>query len=82
MLEFVERVRRQGMTRDEARAARKPESSRPRPFEFRFQPVSKEFSISMRFRRSAVSDEELAGALRSALDEVERRLRGEGEPES
>jgi ParB family chromosome partitioning protein len=82
MLEFVERVRRQGMTRDEARAARKPESSRPRPFEFRFQPTSKEFSISMRFRRSAVSDDELAGALRSALAEVERRLRGAGEPES
>jgi len=82
MLAFVERVRRQGMTRDEARAARKPESSRPRPFEFRFQPASKEFSISMRFRRSAVSDEELAGALRSALADVERRLRGEGEPES
>ena len=82
MLAFVERVRRQGMTRDEARAARKPESSRPRPFEFRFQPASKEFSISMRFRRSTVSDEELAGALRSALADVERRLRGEGEPES
>jgi len=82
MREFVERVRRQGMTRDEARAARKPESSRPRPFEFRFQPVSKEFSISMRFRRSEVSDDELAGALRSALAEVEARLRGGGEPES
>ena len=82
MREFVERVRRQGMTRDEARAARKPEASRPRPFEFRFQPTSKEFSISMRFRRSSVSDEELAGALRSALDEVERRLRGDGERES
>lgn len=77
MREFVERVRRQGsMTRDEARAARKPgASTRPKPFEFRFQPTTKEFQISMRFRRSEVSDEDLATALRSALDEVESRLK-------
>ena len=72
---FVERIRNQGMTRDEARAARKPEpSSRPRPFEFRYQPGSKEFSIQLRFKRSQVSDTELAEALRSALGEVEARI--------
>jgi ParB family chromosome partitioning protein len=76
MREFLERVRRQGMTRDEARAARKPApSSRPRPYEFRFQPETKEFSISMKFRRSQVSDSDLATALRAALAEVEARLR-------
>ena len=74
MREFVERIRRQGMTRDEARAARKPGSSRPKPFEFRFQPATREFSIAMRFRRSEVSDAELARALRAALAEVEARL--------
>lgn len=80
MREFVDRVRRQGMTRDEARAARKPAaSSRPRPYEFKFQPTTKEFSISLRFRRSQVSDAELAGALRSALEEVEARLAADGE---
>ena len=79
MLEFVERIGRQGMTRDEARAARKPAAStRPRPYEFKFQPSTKEFSISLRFRRSAVSDSELAGALRSALAEVEARLETAG----
>jgi ParB family transcriptional regulator, chromosome partitioning protein len=81
MRAFVDQVRRQGMTRDEARAARKPGPGRPRPFEFRYQPTSKEFSISLRFRRSAVSDDELAGALRAALDEVEQRLRADaGDP--
>lgn len=74
MREFIDRVRRQGMTRDEARAARKPAGGRPKPFEFRFQPTSKEFQISMRFRRSTVSDEDLAGALRAALAEVEARI--------
>jgi len=74
---FVERIRKQGMTRDEARAARKPEaSSRPRPYEFRYQPTSREFSIQLRFRRAEVSDGELADALRSALREVEERLNG------
>jgi ParB family chromosome partitioning protein len=74
MRAFVERVRRQGMTRDEARAARKPVSSRQKPFEFRFQPQTKEFAISLRFRRSTVSDAELAEALRAVLAEVEGRL--------
>ncbi len=75
MREFVERVTRQGMTRDEARAARKPAASaRPKPFEFRFQPDSKEFAISLRFRRSSVSDEDLATALRAVLAQVEARL--------
>ncbi len=74
MREFIERIRRQGMTRDEARAARKPTSTRPRPFEFRFHAPSKEFSISMKFRRSEVTDDELAQALRSALADVEARL--------
>lgn len=73
---FVERIRNQGMTRDEARAARKPEvSSRPRPYEFRFQPTTKEFSIQLRFKRSQVSDTDLAGALRAALVEVESRIK-------
>ncbi|MBK6313427.1 MAG: ParB/RepB/Spo0J family partition protein [Blastocatellia bacterium] len=72
---FVERIRNQGMTRDEARAARKPEAStRPRPYEYRFQPVSKEFSIQLRFKRSQVTDSDLAAALRTALGEVEARL--------
>lgn len=72
---FVERIRNQGMTRDEARAARKPEaSSRPRPYEFRYQPTTKEFSVQLRFKRSQVSDADLAAALRTALTEVESRI--------
>lgn len=80
---FVERIRKQGMTRDEARAARKPEpSTRPRPFEYRFQPETKEFSIQLRFRRSEVSDEELARALRAVLDQVEGRLQAGADGEN
>ncbi len=77
MRHFVERVQSQGMTRDEARAARKPNTSRPKPYEFRFQPETKEFTMSLRFRRSQVTDDELAKALRVALDQVEARLRGD-----
>ena len=70
---FVERIRAQGLTRDEARAARRaPASARPKPFEYRFQPESREFTLQVRFRRSHVSRAELAGALRAALEEVER----------
>ena len=69
----------EGLTRDEARVARKPTpAARPKPYEFRFQPTTKEFTISMKFRRSQVSDDELAHALRAALEQVETRMRGAG----
>lgn len=71
MRDFIDRIRRQGMTRDEARAARKPPSGRPRPYEFRFQPDTKDFTISLKFRRSQVSRAELVLALKAAIGRLE-----------
>jgi ParB family chromosome partitioning protein len=72
MKAFVERIVAQGMTRDEARAVRRaPASSRPRPYEFRFQPDNKEFTLNMRFRRSQVSREEVVAALRRLLEHLD-----------
>jgi ParB family chromosome partitioning protein len=73
MQAFVLRIQAQGLTRDEARAARRaPATARPKPFEFRFQPDGKEFAVHVRFRRSQVSREELVRALRSVLEQLER----------
>jgi ParB family chromosome partitioning protein len=72
MLEFVARIRREGLTRDGARAARKAPSARPKPFEYRFQPDTREFTLNIRFRRTQVSRADLATTLRALADRLER----------
>lgn len=71
MRELLERIVRQGLTRDDLRKASKPKA-RQRPFQFKFQPPEKEFAIEIRFRRSQVEVEELCRALRTALEHLER----------
>lgn len=77
MRAFVERVRLQGLTRDEARAARKAPAARPRPYEFRFQPEGREFTLNLKFRKTQVSRSELARTLRSIADRLELEEQGE-----
>ena len=63
-----------GLTRDEARRARKDETEsapRPQPFNFDFQSEDGSFRVRLQFRKSHVSDEELAAALRAVLRRVE-----------
>jgi ParB family chromosome partitioning protein len=73
MCAFIEKIQSQGLTRDEARAARKaPAAGRPKPFEFRFQPDGREFTLNLKFRRSQVSRGELAQTLRAIAERLER----------
>src|SRR5579863_10282032 len=74
MREMVGRIAQGGLTRDEARRARKEESgpeARPHPFLFDYEPPDGAFHLRMQFRKSHVSREELAAALRSILREIE-----------
>ncbi|MFZ0970381.1 MAG: hypothetical protein WAN13_19070, partial [Candidatus Acidiferrales bacterium] len=62
------------LSRDEARRERQQENTpepRPKPFLFDFQPSDGAFRIRVQFRKSQVSREELAAALRSILRELE-----------
>ena len=70
MLEFVNRVSKQGMNRDEARKAGKKKQSRPQPYVYRHQSSSKDYTIEVRFRRSSVSREELLQVIQKLLAEL------------
>ncbi|MFZ0635885.1 MAG: ParB/RepB/Spo0J family partition protein [Candidatus Acidiferrales bacterium] len=74
MREMVERIATGGLSRDEARRARQEENApepRPKPFLFDFQPPDGAFRLRVQFRKSQVSREELAAALRAILRELE-----------
>ncbi|MGH9715778.1 MAG: ParB/RepB/Spo0J family partition protein [Candidatus Acidiferrales bacterium] len=74
MLEMVERISQGGLTRDEARRARKQETEsapRPQPFVFDYDAEDQSFHLRLQFRKSHVSDEELAAALRAVLRRLE-----------
>jgi ParB family chromosome partitioning protein len=74
MREMVQRIDQGGMTRDQARAARKDETEaapRPQPFTFDFQSDDGAYRLKLQFRKSHVSDEELAAALRAVLRRIE-----------
>jgi ParB family chromosome partitioning protein len=74
MHEMVERIAQGGLTRDEARRARKEETQsapRPQPFVFDFQAEDGSFHVRLQFRKSHVSDEEIAAVLRAVLRRLE-----------
>jgi hypothetical protein len=76
MQEMVQRISTGGLTRDEARRARKEETEsapRPQPFIFDYKPEDESFQLRIQFRKSDVSEAELAEALREALRAIESR---------
>lgn len=72
MLDFVKKIAVQGLTRDEARQARKKKQTKAQPFVYRFQAPNKEFTIEVKFKRSSVDHEELVQAIRSTLEELNK----------
>ena len=74
MQEMVQRIAQGGLTRDEARRARKEETEsapRPQPFLFDYRAEDDSFHVRVQFRKSQVSREELASVLRQILREIE-----------
>ena len=75
MLDMVTQISRSGLTRDEARRVRKEENEtepRPHPYVFDFHAADSSYHVRIQFRRSQVSRDEIARALRDALVELER----------
>ena len=70
MLKFINQVSEQGMNRDEARKAGKKKQSRPQPYVFRHQSSAKDYTIEVKFRKSAVSREELLQVIQGLLAEL------------
>jgi ParB family transcriptional regulator, chromosome partitioning protein len=74
MIEMVERISHGGLTRDQARQARKEDmeaAPRPQPFVFDYDSEDQSFHLRLQFRKSHVSSEELAAALRAVLRRLE-----------
>jgi ParB family chromosome partitioning protein len=74
MREMTQRISQGGLTRDEARRARKDETEsapRPQPFVFNYQAEDGSFRLRLEFRKSHVSQEELAAVLRAVLRQLE-----------
>ncbi len=74
MQEMVRRISTGGLTRDEARRARKDETEsapRPQPFLFDYKSADEAFHVRIQFRKSHVTEDELAAALREVLRQIE-----------
>jgi ParB family chromosome partitioning protein len=74
MQEMVQRIAMGGLTRDEARRARRQDTEaapRPLPFIFDYKAPDESFHVRIQFRKSLVSGQELAAALREALRQVD-----------
>ncbi len=74
MRELLQRIVQGGLTRDEARRARKDDSDnapRPQPFTFDYESGDGSFRVRVQFRKSQVTHEEVAAVLRAVLREIE-----------
>jgi ParB family transcriptional regulator, chromosome partitioning protein len=75
MHDMVMQIAHSGLTRDEARRVRQEENekdSRPRPFVFDYHAPDSAYHLRIQFRRSQISRDELASALREVLTELQR----------
>ena len=73
MQELVQRIAQTGLTRDEARRARKDETEsapRPQPFVFDYHADDGAFHLRIQFRKSQVTLEDLSEALRDTLRQI------------
>jgi ParB family transcriptional regulator, chromosome partitioning protein len=78
MLGLIERLQKEGTTRQDARriarqGKAKPAKGRPRNFVFRFQPREKTFNLAMQFKRAHVPKDEIIRALQAIIDELAGR---------
>ena len=75
MVRLLEDVDRHGLSRDDLRRqtrgqAKRSSGQRRKPFVFNFRPPDKSFKLSLRFRQSRISKNELIQTLESILDDL------------
>jgi ParB family chromosome partitioning protein len=77
MMRMTEEIASRGMTRDDARQARRARLGAGRaattaaPYTYRYAAPGKDFKLELRFRRSKVEAKEVAAALRAVLESLE-----------
>ncbi len=72
MIALVEKVSREGLSRDEARkATRQPRKGRPKNFIFKYGTSTSPFRLRVSFRKSKVDKREVIDTLRRIIEELE-----------
>jgi ParB family chromosome partitioning protein len=79
MLRMAEEITTRGMTRDDARQARRARQQKgvrgvaaAKPYTYRYASPGKDFRLELRLRRSSVEKREVVAALRAALERLEQ----------
>ncbi len=77
MVQLLEDVDRRGLSRDDLRRQKRGQTTkgagqRRKPFVFNFRPPDKSFKLSLRFRQSQISKNELIQTLEGILDDLRR----------
>ena len=74
MVRLLEEVERRGLSRDDLRRQKRGQpkgaGQRRKPFVFNFRAPDKSFKLSMRFRQSRISRQELIQTLEGILDDL------------
>lgn len=77
MIRLLEQVSLHGLNRDDLRRQTRSDKTkdgtpRRKPFVFKFKPDDKSFNLSLKFRHSSVSKDEVIGALESILENLRK----------
>jgi hypothetical protein len=77
MMAMLDRVQREGATRDDVRriakeAKPRAAKGRPRHYVFRYQPREKSFSLALQFKKSHADRDEIIRVLQAILADLTR----------
>jgi ParB family chromosome partitioning protein len=83
MHRLIDRIADDGITREEARRFKRDAGTpaRPKNYTFRFRPDDKSFALSLTFKKPEVERDELIGALRRLLRDLESKAGESPAPE-
>jgi hypothetical protein len=71
MREFVYKIGSAGLTRDQARDIRQGKPQKERNFTYQYEDPSKNWSLTLKFRKPEASPDEIADALGATLTSLE-----------
>jgi len=71
MRQFVEKIKEGGLTRDEARKARQGKAKKAASFVYRFNAKNQSFALTLKFRKSQASRDDIRAALTDALSHLD-----------
>ena len=82
MLQLIERIASQGLSRDDVRREQRTirragEPVRRRPYVFKFRAPDRSFNLAVTFRQATVDSADLIRALEQILDDLRTKARAE-----